>query len=254
MALFKKKKHKDIALVGIPPAPSPLSKPELPPLPPAPQEKPTLKKPSQQELPPLPELPPLTKEPRKEKPLPSLPELPPLTEKHPLFGKGHRIGPIPTFPKISPAPKRLLVKGIKREPFPTLPKLTPSPTVSELPPLPKLEPLKPFTKTEAKKPLIPGHKTLRHIPRPIPLEPLEESAVEYHRYLDMKPLFVKSDDYKEIMKDIKGIKSKINESENILVNLNEIKAQKDKEFSKIHKQIEDIQRKLIYIDKTVFKG
>jgi hypothetical protein len=69
-----------------------------------------------------------------------------------------------------------------------------------------------------------------------------------------KPLYVKADDYKSIIGALTVIKTKIEDSERILTDLNELKNTKDKSFEKWRSELEDIQRKLLYIDKTLYEG
>jgi len=178
------------------------------------------------------------------------------------------------LPPLPPIPKS---GAMKEESFSHLEELPPLPEIEhekvetdkyefpELPPLPEIE------HEEPREHMMPEHEaqewhdffkepekmtpeTLPHIEAPKPLKALELPEVEERQFHDLRPLFVKSDDYKEIMRGIQEIKAKVNESDSILLNLNEVKNQKDKEFQKMHNQIADIQRKLVYIDKTVFGG
>jgi hypothetical protein len=193
---------------------------------------------------------------------------------------------------LPPSPTRIEQKGFGNlPPLPPIPKAGAMKTegymhLQELPPLPKIEPEKMETEKfefpelpplheieheELKETPMPEHEaqewhdffkepekitpeTLPHIEAPKPLKALELPEAEERQFHDLRPLFVKSDDYKEIMRGIQDIKAKVNESDSILLNLNEVKNQKDKEFQKMHNQIADIQRKLVYIDKTVFGG
>ena len=73
-----------------------------------------------------------------------------------------------------------------------------------------------------------------------------------HKSYD-KPIFVEVNDYKQILDYINEIKNNIKKSDNILTTLQDIKSAKEKEFEKWHNVLEDIQRKLIYIDNTLFE-
>jgi hypothetical protein len=68
------------------------------------------------------------------------------------------------------------------------------------------------------------------------------------------PLFVKVSDYKAILDCTNVIKSSIKEAENIILRLNELKNEQDKAFEVWRNQLEDVQRKLTYIDKSVFEA
>jgi hypothetical protein len=80
-----------------------------------------------------------------------------------------------------------------------------------------------------------------------------ELAREVRKPVITKPLFVKADDYKSILGAMSVIKVKIEDSEKILNDLNELKNLKDKSFEKWRTELEDIQRKLLYVDKTLYE-
>lgn len=61
--------------------------------------------------------------------------------------------------------------------------------------------------------------------------------------------YVDVDSFKDIISHVNEIKKKIKESEEVLTKLNEIKNKEDKEFGKWHSKFEDVQRKLVYIDR-----
>ncbi|MBR9692257.1 hypothetical protein GOV06_05740, partial [Candidatus Woesearchaeota archaeon] len=60
------------------------------------------------------------------------------------------------------------------------------------------------------------------------------------------------DIYKEMMKDVSIIQNTLKEGSDSLTRISEFKEDEDKEFHKWEGQIKDIQRKLIYADKTLF--
>ena len=139
----------------------------------------------------------------------------------------------------------------------------------ELPPLPEEEPIpeeKEEFKPEPKK--VPKLKPIKEEPiplKPIPTLPIHEvkpkeeikkpeAIVKEKRFPSIgKEMFVKADQYKEILEGVDTIKRKVRESEKILDRLNEIKNIKDKEFEKWRSLLEDIERKSIYIDKNLFE-
>ncbi len=148
--------------------------------------------------------------------------------------------------------------------------IPPPPEDLELPELPPL----PGEEEEIKKPEevpkeIPELKPIREetIPiKPIPtipsheIEPEKEeikkpiAVVKEQRFPPTgKEMFVKADRYRELLKSVNIVKGKIKESENILERLNEIKNIKDKEFEKWRTLLEDMERKAVYIDKTLFE-
>ena len=68
-----------------------------------------------------------------------------------------------------------------------------------------------------------------------------------------KPIFVEVDDYRKVLDYVAGIKTDIKDSENILTRLQDIKTSKEKEFEKWRNFLEDVERKLLYVDKTLFE-
>jgi hypothetical protein len=71
--------------------------------------------------------------------------------------------------------------------------------------------------------------------------------------MERKPLFVKIDDYKDVIDIMTLIKKKINDAKSILVSINDIKAQEDSEIEQWNNKIEDIEKKIEYIDKNLFE-
>lgn len=224
MGLFFKKKVKELPPLDLPPSPTRIEQKgfgDLPPLPPIPRPGAV-----------------------KQEGYMHLQELPPLPKLEETAGKAEEMPEFPELPEL-----------------PELPEIEHEENKEEMPSWHFEEEAKP---AEAPKPieeheLFKGFESLTpenlpHIEAPKPLKEIKFEPIEERQFHDLRPLFVKSDDYKEIMKGIQEIKAKANESDAILVNLNEIKNQKDKEFQKIHSQIADIQRKLVYVDKTVFGG
>lgn len=67
-----------------------------------------------------------------------------------------------------------------------------------------------------------------------------------------KPIFVELHLYKDMVDEIGLVKNIMKENEDILTRVAEFKEDEDKEFKKWQNQILDVQRKLIYADKTLF--
>ena len=68
-----------------------------------------------------------------------------------------------------------------------------------------------------------------------------------------RTLFVKIEKYKEVMKTLDEIRNKLEDSEKILVKLNEIKNEEDKELDSWHSDLQDLKEKLLDIDKKLFE-
>lgn len=67
------------------------------------------------------------------------------------------------------------------------------------------------------------------------------------------PVFVKVDEYKEILDVLDLIKGKINEIRATLGNINELRSEEDAEVSMWNSTIDDIEKKIEEIDKMMFE-
>jgi len=199
------------------------------------------------------------------KELPELPELPDIDE-----------GPISSVEK--PLPKLELPE---EKPFPDLeiPKDEPLPDL-DLPPLPDLkldegtEPELPQAGPEfgvpKPRPIFGSQKPAEQKPKvdvpefPTPkseirpYERLERSAVreEYAvlRHKEAKgPFFIRVERFKDILTGTRTIRNNLKIAGQSIAKMNEIDADRDKVLEKFHNVMMDLQKKLIFIDKTLFK-
>jgi len=101
---------------------------------------------------------------------------------------------------------------------------------------------------EVAKPEIPEMPELPEIPEIIErrAEPVRMAAAE-------GPIFVKSRDYQEVLGKITKIKESVQQTENTFNRMNEIKNEKDKVLNQWKESLEDIQRKLIYVEKVLYE-
>lgn len=68
-----------------------------------------------------------------------------------------------------------------------------------------------------------------------------------------KPLFIKTNQYKDAKMSASGMKNTLNEVGEITYRMDNLKEEQDSQFELFHKKVEDVQRKLIYIDRTIFE-
>lgn len=67
------------------------------------------------------------------------------------------------------------------------------------------------------------------------------------------PIYVKLDEYKDIL-DIMGLmKTRINEAKKIMGKINEIKNEEDSELELWKSELDEVDRKVEFIDKTLFE-
>jgi len=65
------------------------------------------------------------------------------------------------------------------------------------------------------------------------------------------PVFIKIDEYKEIIEIMKLIKNKLEEAKKILYKINELKNREDAELNEWNSNISEIERKIEEIDSSV---
>ena len=79
-------------------------------------------------------------------------------------------------------------------------------------------------------------------------------SLKQTRGLDFtKPLYIMVDYYRAVIEEINETRNLLKNSEDILFRLNEIKNEEDKKYESWRIEMEDIQRKLIFVDKTLFE-
>jgi hypothetical protein len=89
----------------------------------------------------------------------------------------------------------------------------------------------------------------------LPDIPEIEVKPEMHEHKVLEgPIFIRSRDYQEIMGKVSKIKDNIQQTEDVFKRMNEIKNEKDKIFGKWKNSLEDIGRKLTYVEKSLFEG
>ncbi|MFH2019833.1 MAG: hypothetical protein ABIJ34_00310 [archaeon] len=71
---------------------------------------------------------------------------------------------------------------------------------------------------------------------------------------DQGPLFVRTDDYSQIISNLETMSGYIQESPGVIYVLNNIKRNMDMEHKNFAKVLEDMQRKFIYIDNLLFES
>ena len=69
-----------------------------------------------------------------------------------------------------------------------------------------------------------------------------------------KEVYVRVDKFKSVLDSISMIRSSVRKSDEVLMRLESMKNSKDRSFDRVKSSLEDLQKKLIFIDKTLFKG
>jgi hypothetical protein len=130
-------------------------------------------------------------------------------------------------------------------------------TEADIPPPPPLE-----EEELPEFPEIPEEKDIKELlEKPeISIEKIERTAVreekeeleEFEHPKYAKPIFVNVKNYRDVLDELGLIKNIINENTDVVSRVGEFKGDEDKEFEKWQKLVEDIQKKLIFVDKTLF--
>ncbi len=71
---------------------------------------------------------------------------------------------------------------------------------------------------------------------------------------DEKPVFVKIDKYRESMKSLDSIKSKLEEADNLLKTLTKLRQDEERELEDWQNSLNEIRQKLLKIDKDLFEA
>jgi hypothetical protein len=66
------------------------------------------------------------------------------------------------------------------------------------------------------------------------------------------PVFVKIDEYKDILDIVNVMKTKIAEAKHVLRRINELRTDEDNELEMWNNNITDVERKVEQVDKTLF--
>ncbi|MBI2102047.1 hypothetical protein HYT53_05555 [Candidatus Woesearchaeota archaeon] len=181
--------------------------------------------------------------------LQDMPELPPFDEKIsapkdssfdfpedkiPGFGKEE----FPDFPDF-PEPEEKFTAPVSEQ----VPQAEP---IAAMPQLPEPEPVAPMPEQEE-----PEEKT-SFMPEP----KIERRLFSHEKRARETPktIYVKVDNFKATLGNISMARGNLRKSEEALAKMESIKSAKDKSFDKIRTSLDDLQKKLVYVDKILFKG
>ena len=67
--------------------------------------------------------------------------------------------------------------------------------------------------------------------------------------MERPPVYVKINDYEEVLTTLENVKRKVREARDLLIKLNELKAEEDRELLAWNESLEDINNRLGQIDK-----
>ncbi len=76
----------------------------------------------------------------------------------------------------------------------------------------------------------------------------------HNKFRIEKPMFIRTSHFGQVLQNIDYAKSRLMECNALNKNLAELKVLQDNVFSSYHELLEEIERKLLLIDRTIFKG
>jgi tetrahydromethanopterin S-methyltransferase subunit G len=71
--------------------------------------------------------------------------------------------------------------------------------------------------------------------------------------MDKMKVFVKIDDYKNILSVMNNVKDKIEEAKHTMAEINKLKNEEDAELELWHSSIDEAERRIEFIDRTLFE-
>ena len=188
-------------------------------------------------------------------------DIPPLPPTPPDFGE-KEFGDLPELPELPEIEKP--VSEVKAN---VLPEIKPARDIPR--PFPRLREIK-VPEPTIDKPIL-GMESGKDMPTmkefeseiaPPDIKPYEsfpkasfrEKSEFMPRKIAQGPIFMRADKFKRILNEIEIIKDKLKTTDVSLSELNDIYSHGNKEFEKWHHIIGDLQKRIISIDKTLFKG
>jgi len=69
--------------------------------------------------------------------------------------------------------------------------------------------------------------------------------------MEKAPVFVKVNDYEEVLNLLENVKRKVRESRDVLIKLNELKAEEDRELLAWNESIDEINARIAQIDRNL---
>jgi hypothetical protein len=70
---------------------------------------------------------------------------------------------------------------------------------------------------------------------------------------DGMPVFVRIEEYKDVLDIMNMIRNKIEDAKETLGKINELKNEEDAELELWHTGLEEVERKVMFVDKTLFE-
>ncbi|MBW2964098.1 hypothetical protein KY363_01440 [Candidatus Woesearchaeota archaeon] len=161
---------------------------------------------------------------------------------------------LPLMPKAQPSPKQ------KPKPtFPSMPEQAPDEIVPDrIPPLEGIPEAPDFNLEPEPKPVFEAEPEPEYPEFPEPVQPFayvppEEKTPRPVRH-GAGPLYIRTDTIRAVLDYIEQVKSKFTSEDDIVFRMKEIKSAQDQHYESFRQTLEDMQRKLLFIDRSLFES
>jgi len=212
------------------------------------------------DLPTFPEMP-LRDEaaPEKVEAMPDEHELPPPPSQEEMIPEAPPMGAeLPEAPKQEAVPEMPPTGEAAKPEFPAAPETPGAETIpGKIPPLEGMPEAPSFEEAKedvVKMPGEPEGMPPMDIEKGMPetyLEPEEPAQV---RRQARGPLYIKTQNFKTVIENIEHIRTKFKEEDDIVFRITDIKNSQDQSFEGFRQALEDMQRKLLFVDRMIFEA
>jgi hypothetical protein len=72
--------------------------------------------------------------------------------------------------------------------------------------------------------------------------------------MPLGPLFIRTDQFRTALENVEMIRAKFSEEDDLFFRVNEVKSAQDQKYEQFRQTLEDMQRKLLFIDKSLFES
>lgn len=81
-----------------------------------------------------------------------------------------------------------------------------------------------------------------------------EEPLFHKRRLPQGPMFIRTDQFRSALENIEMIRAKFSEEDDLFFRVNDVKSSQDQKYEALRQSLEDVQRKLLFIDKSLFEA
>ncbi len=154
--------------------------------------------------------------------------------------------PKPEFPTIPEMPSADDIPD-------NIPPLEGLPEAPKFTPEPKVERHHPQTTPEQHFPEMPSMMQNYEIEQPLAADFMPEERHTVKKNID-GPMFIRTDKFRQIIEHIEHVRSKFTSEDDTFSRISDVKNSQDQKYEEFRQNLEDIQRKLLFIDRSLFES